>query len=131
MSHYVGDDCPGSHAEEAKRGFKFDADKLRYDLIPPFPLSQLAQVYTDGAAKYGDENYLKGMPFRRVLAALIRHVEAYRAGETLDPESGSPHMAHAAWQCFTLMAYENLGVGEDDRVTNLPIEEEIDDQPTE
>jgi len=120
LAHYVGDDCPGGHEQEAEKGFKFDSpeygEKLRYDLIPPSPLRELAQVYTDGAKKYGDENYLRGMSWRRVTASLMRHVEAYRAGETTDLESGSPHLAHAAWACFTLILYEQAGIGEDDRV---------------
>ena len=116
MAHHVGDDCPGGHREQAESGFKFDEDKLRYDLVPPEPLAELTQVYTDGARKYGDENYLQGMSWRRVTASLMRHVEAYRTGETIDEESGSPHLAHAAWACFTLMLYENHGLGEDDRV---------------
>lgn len=116
MAHSVGDDCPGGHADEALTGFKFDGGKLRYDLVPPFPLAELAQVYTDGAHKYGDENYLQGMSWRRVTASLMRHIEAYRTGETFDEESGSPHLAHAAWACFTLMLYEHAGLGEDDRV---------------
>lgn len=115
-THYVGDDCPGGHAEEAQVAFKFDAGKLRYDLVPTYPLRELAKVYTDGAAKYGDENYLKqGMNWKRVIASLLRHVEAYRARENTDPESGSPHLAHAAWCCFTLLTYEHLALGEDDR----------------
>lgn len=114
-AHYVGDDCSGGHREESKSGFKFDSGKLRYDLVPPYALSQLVQVYTDGAAKYGDVNYLKGMAYRRVLAALMRHVEAYRTGESTDPDSGSPHLAHAAWACFTLITYELYDLGEDDR----------------
>ncbi len=116
MSHYVGDNCPGGHADEAQVGFKFDAEKLRYDLVPPYPLSELAQVYTDGARKYGDENYRKGMSWRRVLGSVMRHIEACREGQWLDTESGSPHAAHAAWGCFTLMLYEKEGLGTDDRL---------------
>ena len=91
-------------------GFKYDEGKLRYDLIPPHALEMLATVYTHGAEKYSDVNYLNGngMPYRRILAALMRHVEAFRGGETYDPDSGLPHMAHAAWQCFTLMTYEQV-----------------------
>ena len=114
-THHVGDDCPGGHADEAAKGFKFDEEKLRYDLIPPHALEMLAGVYTHGAHKYGDVNYLRGMNYRRILAALMRHIEAYRAGESTDPDSGLPHMAHAAWQCMTLMVYEDEGLGEDDR----------------
>lgn len=115
IGHFVGDACPGGHQEEAERGFKFDTGKLRYDLVPPQALRELTQVYTDGAAKYGDENYMKGMSWKRVIASLLRHVEAYRAGEDTDKESGSPHLAHAAWCCFTLMTYAHHGLGEDDR----------------
>lgn len=114
--HRVGDACPGGHQDLTEEGFKFDAGKLRYDLVPPSSLAELALVYTDGAQKYGDENYMKGMSWRRVTASLLRHVEAYRAGESTDSESGSPHLAHAAWACFTLMLYELYGLGEDDRV---------------
>jgi hypothetical protein len=116
LTHFVGDACPGGHAKEAESGFKFDADKLRYDLIPPYPLEELARIYTDGAKKYGDTNYLKGMAWSRVTAALMRHVEAFRAGEDTDPESGHPHLAHTAWQCFTLMLYGVFDLGEDDRI---------------
>lgn len=119
ITHSVDDNCPGGHREEAAQGFKFDADKLRYDLIPSYALHELAQVYTDGAKKYGDSNYLQGMSWRRVLAALMRHVEAFRAGEDIDLESGSPHMAHAAWQCFALLVYANEGLGDDDRFVAL------------
>ncbi len=129
VAHYVGDDCPGGHQDLTGEAFKFDdgSDKLRYDLIPPHALEMLASVYTHGAAKYTDTNYLKsgGMAYRRILAALMRHVEAYRAGETDDPDSGLPHMAHAAWQCFTLMAYSDwLDNPKDNRDMMKEVEED-------
>lgn len=96
-------------------GDKYDTGKLRYDLIPVRPLRNLAGVYTMGAVKYGDLNYLKGMKWSRVYAAIMRHLEAWRRGEELDPESGLPHTAHAAWGCFTLQEYAKRSIGEDDR----------------
>lgn len=96
-------------------GKKQDAAKLRYDLIPPTSLAALAHVYTIGAAKYGEDNYLGGLAWRRVLAAMMRHVEAFRAGESYDVEGGQHHLASAAWACFTLMLYEAECIGEDDR----------------
>jgi hypothetical protein len=90
---------------------------LRYELIPPSSLAELAKIYTDGAQKYGDENYLKGMSWRRVMASIIRHIEAARAGVLVDPESGSPPLAHAAWGCFTLMLYQKYNLGENDLVS--------------
>ena len=94
---------------------KFDTDKLRYDLIAPEALEELARVYTFGAAKYADENWRKGMRWRRIFGAIMRHSWAWMRGEDVDQESGLPHLAHAAWGCFTLLAYSKCRLGEDDR----------------
>jgi hypothetical protein len=96
-------------------GKKNDAGKLRYDLIPPHALEALAFVYTVGADKYGDYNWLKGMKWGRILAAMQRHIEAWRKGEKTDAADKQHHLASVAWCAFALMEYERLGVGEDDR----------------
>jgi hypothetical protein len=101
-----------------KEGAKFDEKKARYDLIPAEPLHQLAKVYTFGASKYADNNWRKGIKWGRVFAALCRHSWAFWRGEEIDPESGLPHMAHAAWNCFTLMEYAKHHKKFDDRFTN-------------
>ena len=78
-------------------GMKFDSDKLRYDLVPPSALEKIVEVLTYGAKKYAPENWKKvEEPERRYIAAAMRHIEAFRKGERLDPESGLPHLAHAA-----------------------------------
>lgn len=94
---------------------KDDWGKLRFDLIPPIPLSELAAIYTMGAAKYNDDNWLKGMNWRRVRAAIERHLNAFDRGEDVDPESGLPHVMHAAWGCFTLSQYMRTHRDWDDR----------------
>jgi hypothetical protein len=86
-------------------GVRYDQDKPRYELIPPWPLEQLARVYTMGAAKYNDYNWMKGMRWGRHFAAMMRHCWAFWRGETYDPESGLHHLAHAAFACFALMQY--------------------------
>lgn len=88
---------------EAKKN---DAGKLRYDLIPPEPLRELARVYTIGAAKYADDNWKKGLARERVIAALMRHMEKYRAGEQIDAEDGQYHLSSVAWCAFTLLWYD-------------------------
>lgn len=101
--------------EGAPVGRKDDSSKLRYDLIPPYALEALAHVYTIGAARYGDGNYLKGMDWSRVGGALMRHYEAWRKGESLDKDDGQHHLASVAWCAFTLMVYEDQCIGSDDR----------------
>jgi len=86
-------------------GRKDDTGKLRFDLIPPGPLEALAAIYTMGAAKYADRNWEKGIRWGRVFGAVMRHLWAFWRGEDIDPESGLPHVAHAAWGCFALLEY--------------------------
>ena len=94
---------------------KYDQGKLRYDLIPPEALEELVRVYSFGAAKYDQDQWRLGMSWRRVFAAIMRHTWAWMRGEDRDSESGLPHLAHAAWGCFTLLAYGKGGLGQDDR----------------
>ena len=74
---------------------KFDEEKLRYDLIPPRVLEEVAKAFTHGAKKYSDEGW-KDVPEhrRRYYAAMMRHMEAWRLGEDID-ESGCHHIACA------------------------------------
>lgn len=67
----------------------------------------------------GDNNWRKGMKWGRVFGALMRHAWAFWRGEDIDKESGHPHMAHAAWQCLTLMNYCKTHPELDDRVKDL------------
>jgi hypothetical protein len=77
-------------------GRKDDTSKVRYSEIPPDSLQLLAAVMTYGAAKYGSRNYLGVEDWAaRYYSAGMRHREADRAGEWLDPETGFPHLAHA------------------------------------
>ena len=77
-------------------GLKFDTGKLQYSLIPPETTQALAEVLTFGARKYAIDGW-KSVPDaeRRYMDALFRHIEAYRAGEIIDSESGLSHLAHA------------------------------------
>lgn len=87
-------------------GVKYDAGKLRYDLIPARPLEYLAAVYTFGASKYEDRNWEKGMPFSKIYGAIQRHLNAFWKGENLNPQDGNlPHLAQAAFGCFALLEY--------------------------
>ncbi len=76
---------------------KFDDEKLRFDLIPPEILTAIAEVLSFGAKKYGPNNWQQLDNFNsRFTAALMRHLNAWRSGETNDPESGKSHLCHMA-----------------------------------
>jgi hypothetical protein len=75
--------------------------KPRYDLIPPELLKRLAEVYSRGSEKYGDNNWRKANSeeeYQRFVASAFRHFEQWRAGE--DDED------HAMQACWNIVAYE-------------------------
>lgn len=106
-------------------GLKFDNGKIRMDLLPPELLFAVAQILTFGAAKYADRNWELGMKWGRVFGALMRHLWAWWGGKgpttssflfgELDEETKFSHLWHAGCCIAFLIAYEERGVGEDDR----------------
>jgi hypothetical protein len=95
---------------------RFSEGKIRHDLIPPFVLDEIAKVYTYGTIKYDDDNWRKGLHWRKnVIGPMLRHLWKWIRGEKIDEESGCHHMAMALWQGFALMIYEKYSIGIDDR----------------
>ena len=78
---------------EDKIAFKADTEKLKYQLIPPYAMKQIARVFTFGAGKYGELNWEQGFKWTRILGAMERHIAAFKAGVDFDPESGLYHLA--------------------------------------
>jgi len=72
--------------------------KGRFDLIPPMAMERLARHYENGARKYGESNWQKGMPLSRYLDSLIRH--AYKLLAGMDDED---HAAAIAWNSFAFI----------------------------
>ncbi len=84
---------------------KKDKDKPRTGLmLTGFAkgLWWVACVATFGAGKYG-ENTWQDVPdaLPRYKDALARHL---LAGDTMDRESGLPHMAHVAWNALAILS---------------------------
>lgn len=96
-------------------GKKFDTDKPAMHLIPPVAILGEAMVMGFGEKKYGSYNWLGGMAWSRLVAAAMRHLQAWHSGESLDPETGISHLAHCRCCLGMLMGYEAYGLGEDDR----------------
>lgn len=76
-------------------GKKNDQGKPSISLVPAESIELTAAALSFGAAKYGRWNYREGIAHSRMLDAAFRHLLAGMRGESLDPESGLPHIAHA------------------------------------
>jgi hypothetical protein len=85
------------------------------ELIPPELMIAVGDILTSGAQKYSDRNWEQGMKWSRVYGAMLRHQNAWWAGEDKDPESGRSHLWHVATCAAFLLTYEMRGVGDDDR----------------
>lgn len=96
-------------------GIKHDADKARMDLLDAHALNQLARVLTFGSEKYAAHNWRKGIAFSRLIAACLRHVTAFMAGQDADEETGLSHMAHAMCCCMFLIWMQSERPDLDDR----------------
>jgi hypothetical protein len=98
-------------------GKRYDRGKSRMSLIPFVALRALGDVYAYGERKYASWNWARGMDWSRVSDAMLRHYERWQMGEDRDVESGLKHTAHMAWNAITLLTYDLLNIGNDDRWT--------------
>ena len=101
-------------------GRKDDGDKAPYHLLAPEMLEATALVLGFGAKKYSARNWEKGMHWSRPFGALMRHMWAWWRGEACDPETGYSHLWHSCACIMFLVAYEQRGVGTDDRAKTTP-----------
>ena len=98
-----------------KKFKKFDQGKTRFSLLHPIALKAIAKVFTHGAIKYDDWNWIKAPSWSKYYDALQRHLNAYWGGEDYDKDSGFLHLAHASACLMILLVYQLKGVSKDDR----------------
>ena len=105
---------------------KHDKDKVKMELLPPYSLEKIAKVFTFGANKYEDWNYLKGdgLKLSRVYGACLRHLNSWYKAEELDPETRESHLAHAGCCIMMLMELVNAK-NNDDRPKHYVKDSEI------
>lgn len=89
----------------------------RFDLIPANPLRQVAEHYGKGAAKYDARNWERGYEWSKSFGALMRHAWQWQAGEDIDVETQSNHMAAVAFHAFALLEFAATHREFDDRPT--------------
>lgn len=108
--------------EETKTGIatdpakRFDLGKVRWELLPDDVLEKVAEIYTHGALKYDEENWRKGMQWKRCIGSMKRHTKAFTTGEDIDPDSKCLHLGQIIWNAITLLWYQMEQVEGDDRV---------------
>jgi hypothetical protein len=98
---------------------RYDGDKSRVDLIPPEFILALGQHFGQGAKKYAERNWEKGMSWSRCYSSAMRHMLAFWSGEANDPETGSPHVICAAWNMCALHWYGLYRTNLDDRAVTV------------
>ena len=84
--------------------------------IPPVAILHLGAAMETGENKYGLFNWRHRTVSSSVYYdALQRHVLAWWDGETVDPDSGVPHLAHVMACCAVLLDAEQNGSLHDNR----------------
>jgi hypothetical protein len=78
--------------------------KGRFDLVSPFAIKRIALHYENGAKKYSDRNWEKGIPFSRYLDSALRHINQYTMGM-----ENEDHLAAACWNLIAIMHHQELG----------------------
>ena len=81
-------------------------ESFRFDLISPIGLREVARTCAEGAAKYDDFNWEKGMPVHDLLNHAIAHIYQFLSGDRSEP-----HLPHAAWNLLAAIHSEELWPG--------------------
>lgn len=97
-SHLTGTEVPGR---------KDDSGKRDWTLLPLDAMEQVVLVLEHGERKYGRNNWKKLEHLEsRYQKALWRHLVALTKGESLDPETKLPHLAHLVCSALFIMQHD-------------------------
>lgn len=94
--------------------------KGRCDLLPAVALLRLARHYENGAQKYEDRNWEKGMPISVFIDSALRHILKYMDGQT-----DEDHLVAAAWNIMCALWTEEKRPELQDLPTRMVIHEII------
>jgi len=72
--------------------------KGRMDLLPFRALMELSKVFEEGAKKYDDNNWRKGLPLSCYVDSMSRHLAKWMIGWR-----DEPHLEQAAWNIMCLI----------------------------
>ena len=91
--------------------------KGRYDLLPPYAIERLAKHFENGAVKYQDRNWERGIPLMRYLDSALRHMF-----KLLDGQTDEDHAAAAMWNIACYIQTEKW-------IKEGILPKELDDRP--
>lgn len=92
---------PGGALRDKNKG------EIRYDLLPIECLKRVAYHYTEGAKKYSDNNWKKGIPTERFEEGAWRHWAKYLLGM-----KDEDHLSAIIFNIFGIMYNEEMGEGD-------------------
>ena len=78
-------------------------EQYRYDLVSPIGLREVARACSEGAQKYSDFNWERGMPVHDLLNHAIAHVYQFLSGDRSEP-----HLGHAGWNLLAAIHSHEL-----------------------
>ena len=101
--------------------------KVPLGLFPKAALEAVSRVLQHGADKYGLWNWrsepIDAMTYSH---AMMRHLQAWKEGEDIDPDSGESHLAHIMASCAIAMDAAKVGTFVDNRPTISREEDDSD-----
>jgi len=125
------DNNPDSYiSTDPDSGAQKEVKLERFDLIPVFPLFELARHYGRGAKKYDENQWRGGYAWWKSFRAAMTHLLQFWSGEDIDKQTGSPHLICVVWHCFTLLEYGHTCPDKDTRIRQ-PYESNVSDFPPE
>lgn len=93
-------------------------NKLRMSLIPQEELKRVMQRYLDGAVKYGENNWMKGMPLSVFYDCAHRHLDAWWSGKDDEDHAGA-----VVWNMLCAMYTESKAHDSDAKYEVLALDD--------
>ena len=73
---------------------RYNQGKTQWSLVDFQSIESLPKVLAYGAKKYARDNWKKGQSINSQIDCMMRHLVAFKDGQTLDSESGESHIGH-------------------------------------
>ena len=95
--------------EKIKELYEKKNEKLRWDLVPWNAFEKVVEVITEGAKKYGVDNW-KSINSNVFEGAMLRHFVSFKKGERFDSQWNLSHLSHFVCNAIFLLWKEELSI---------------------